>query len=130
MDCHIYIIKISIDLSIMYFKRSQVKISKIWYIFITEDCFYLGRHGDSTASDEMLHYGAHDPLWGILHDTNVYMDEILHDTNVYICESLHDTNVYMSERSICTISFCTVSFCLNIYMGEITYYTNIYMYLL
>ena len=55
MDYPIYIDTISMDLSILYLKGTQVKISKIKYISVPEDCFILANIGDP---DEMLSYAA------------------------------------------------------------------------
>ena len=45
------------DLSILYFKRSHVEISKFQYISVPEDCFYLIEQ-NSADPDEMLHHAA------------------------------------------------------------------------
>ena len=55
MDCHTHIEKISTYLSIMYFKDSQVQISKFNIFLSLKVAFILAY---STDPDEMAHYGA------------------------------------------------------------------------
>ena len=55
MDYPIPIDTITMELSIMYFKGLQVKISLKLYIFCHQDCFIVSNSADP---DEMLPYAA------------------------------------------------------------------------
>ena len=45
------------DLFILYFKGTQVEISKLYYISVPKDCFYLSKLYRADP-DEMLHHAA------------------------------------------------------------------------
>ena len=51
-----HVVQTSIELSILYFKRSQVAISIFFlYLYVPEDCFIMDKCADP---NEILHYVA------------------------------------------------------------------------
>ena len=55
MDCPIHINTLSMELSILYFKGLQVKISMKWGISVPEDCFFLSKHTVWQSTGLLVH---------------------------------------------------------------------------
>ena len=58
MDFPTHIDTLSMGLSIVHFKETQVEFSKLWCISVPEDCFNLNKKCKPWWNDEMQHYAA------------------------------------------------------------------------